>query len=117
MVIDARISVLQIVAGLDIGRRYGGAERAGVELARRLKRDGFDLTVCSFWRYQSETESYWIRLMQAEGINVCFASQKPHCESTSEFARAVRSIARQLTVKPIDIVHAHHEGGALAGLL
>ncbi|MCA1553209.1 MAG: glycosyltransferase [Chloroflexi bacterium] len=109
--------ILVLVQGLDVGAVYGGAERSGAELAQQLRRDGHEVALCSFWRNDTGAETRWQQRLEAEGIQVIYAAQQRETQSVRVFLRSVQRIVRQVAAKPIDVAHAHHDGGALAGLL
>jgi len=110
------VRVLQCVQGLDIGSTYGGAERAGAELARQLASDGHTVTLCAFWRYRTSAEAHWQQMLESDGVRVFFASDDTQTQCPRAFERAVQNIRRQLD-SSVDVAHAHHDGGALAALL
>lgn len=112
----SRIRVLHVVAGLDIGATFGGAERSGLELARALDRAAFDASVCAFWRCATEAERAWQRSLAGHGIALSFATDAGARRNSADFVAGARSIAAACRADPVDIIHAHHEGGALAGL-
>jgi glycosyltransferase involved in cell wall biosynthesis len=111
-----RIRVLHIVAGLDIGHTFGGAERSAIELALALNPNAFDVRVCAFWRCDTPPETEWQRALEAQSISVCFATPSGARRNSSDFWRGARWVADWCRAQPVDIVHAHHEGGALAAL-
>ena len=108
--------VLQIVAGLDIGNTFGGAERSGVELALALSSDRqYQVQVCAFWRadHKCEAQIHWLGVLEHANVPVSFATDSAPSRSLSHIAWGMRSIAHRLRQSPVDIAHAHHEGGAL----
>jgi glycosyltransferase involved in cell wall biosynthesis len=113
----SRISVLHIVAGLDIGASFGGAERSGLELARALDRDAFDVRVCAFWRCDTDAERGWQTRLASEQIPLAFATDPGARRNSADFIAGAHRIAQLCRAQPVDIVHGHHEGGALACLL
>ncbi len=113
----SRIRVLQIVAGLDIGHTFGGAERSGLELARALDRDQFEVSVCSFWRCDTPAEKVWQTELESEGIAVFYATPSGARRNSVDFFSGANRIVSYCRDHAFDIIHAHHEGGALAALL
>ncbi len=111
-----RIRILQIVAGLDIGLTFGGAERSGLELARALDPATFDVTVCSFWRCDTPTEKSWQAVLESAGIPVFFATASGARRNSMDFFAGAKHVVYECRARQIHITHAHHEGGALAAL-
>lgn len=110
------LRVLHIVAGLDIGQTFGGAERSGVQLAMEMARAGTaNVTLCAFWQCSGATERFWLDALHKAGVSTHFASPSPPTRDFRATQKALSSIA-QLAQQPFDAVHAHHEGGTLAAL-
>ncbi|MCS6848832.1 MAG: glycosyltransferase [Anaerolineae bacterium] len=110
-----RIRILQIIAGLDIGRTFGGAERIGIELACHLDYSEFEPTVCSFWQMGSRAESRWAQLLDEHRVPMFYATHRDEQRDSADYFKGVRRIIRWCAQNKVDIIHAHHEGGALAG--
>lgn len=108
--------VLHIVAGLDIGNTFGGAERSGVQLAMEMARAGSaDVVLCAFWRCGGEAEARWLDALHEAGIATHFVSDSPPTRDFRATQRALSNIAL-VAQQPFDVAHAHHEGGTLAAL-
>lgn len=112
-----RIRILHIVAGMDVGHTFGGAERSGLELARALDPSAFEVTVCSFWRCDTPVEAAWQSELEAAGIPVLYATHSGARRNSSDFWAGARRVVDWARAHPVHIIHAHHEGGALAALL
>jgi glycosyltransferase involved in cell wall biosynthesis len=110
----SRIRVLQIVAGLDVGNTFGGAERCGLALARGFNHDEVEPFVCSFWQAGSDEEARQIESLQNAGISFFFATTQDEKRESKDFFAGARRIANWCQSNRVDIAHAHHEGGALA---
>lgn len=61
-----------MVNGLDIGGHSGGAESFGIRLARELAKNGWAVTVCAFYQYNTQIEHKWEQILNAEQIDVMF---------------------------------------------
>lgn len=108
--------ILEIVAGLDIGRAFGGAERLGVELARAMRKAGHQVTLCSFWRLNTDLEQEWLSRLREEDVPVLFASAQAPSRGLGQVNRATRRILAYAKDKNFDVAHSHHEGGTLAAI-
>jgi glycosyltransferase involved in cell wall biosynthesis len=64
-----RIRVMQLVAGLAVGDQLGGAELFGLQLARYLDRDLFDVMVCGLWQYDSPREREWLERLKVDAVD------------------------------------------------
>lgn len=109
--------VLQIVAGLDIGGAFGGAERFGLELALALDRAQFEVEVCAFWQGHTPAEAHWRQTLAAAGIPLVFATGRLPSRDLGAVRAGVSAILARCRNRRYDLVHAHHEGGALAAVL
>ena len=47
---------MTMLGGIAIGDPLGGAERLGVDIARRLDRARFEASVCALWRFDTAAE-------------------------------------------------------------
>lgn len=111
-----KIRVMTMLGGIAIGDPLGGAERLGVDIARRLDRGRFAPSVCALWRYDTRAEAEWLDLLTAEGIPVLFAASATRKQPFS-FAGALQSIARQSVSHQADILHSYLPLSALAAML
>lgn len=109
--------VLQVVAGLDIGGVFGGAERFGLELAMALDRSAFEVEVCAYWRSDTQAEAHWRATLASSGIPLTFASDRPPSREPGAVWSGASAIVARCRARRYDLVHAHHEGGALAALM
>lgn len=113
--VEHRPHILQLVAGMDIGGAYGGAERFGLELSRHLNRDLFDISVCAFWRRGTKQETQWYKRLRGEGINAFFAAELTGKMGKGAYPRGIRRVARHC-IPPVDIVHSHFAMGGLIAI-
>jgi glycosyltransferase involved in cell wall biosynthesis len=82
-----RKRILQLISGLAIGDQSGGAELFGLQLARRLDQNRFEVAVCSLWQYDSANEYDWLVRLRQEGIQV-MQLVKPTSRLWSDLKRA-----------------------------
>jgi glycosyltransferase involved in cell wall biosynthesis len=71
-----RIRVAQVICGLAIGERNGGAEMFAMRLAGALDPRRFEVSVCALWRYGGRAERHWHRELAERGIPVYYGG--PH---------------------------------------
>jgi glycosyltransferase involved in cell wall biosynthesis len=64
------IRLFIIISSFAVEGPEGGIERFGVELARRLDRSKFDVTLCGLWRYDLDHETRWMHRLSEGGIQV-----------------------------------------------
>ncbi|MBI5033460.1 MAG: glycosyltransferase family 4 protein [Chloroflexi bacterium] len=110
------LRVLEIIVGLDIGNVDGGRERFGIELARQLKRDAVDVSVCAFWKRGGQTEMHWCQVLQLEGIEVFFAGECRDKFSFLQYLLGIRQIANYCQTHQINIIHSHYQMASLAAV-
>lgn len=110
-----RLRVVQLVAGLDIGSRDGGAEYFGVQLARFLNKQEFEPVVFIMWYNGSDTERKWLNTLLDEGVQVAGLSKpgrSPVCELLSIY-KIMRAFVDEF--EP-DVIHSHSQRGDLIAL-
>jgi glycosyltransferase involved in cell wall biosynthesis len=110
-----RIRVTQLICGLAIGERNGGAEMFAMRLAGALDPQRFEVSVCALWRYGGRAERFWQQELAERGIPVYYGG--PHREQFRRDALAgyvglhpyIRAIRPQ-------IINSHTEFADLVGL-
>lgn len=112
-----KLTILQIVRGLDIGNDSGGAERFGVELSRALKRTGQNVLLCAFFRIGTETELEWQSKLQAEGIDAFFLVDYRGTNNLPQYLRGLRALLSKLRGTKVDVVHSHFQLGSLTAVI
>jgi glycosyltransferase involved in cell wall biosynthesis len=106
------ISLLHIVKGIDIGGNSGGAENFGIRISRALKQRIQGVALCSFLRYNTQEEQYWLRQLQSEGIEVFFA-----CSSEKvNLLEARRKLGAWIHDHKPKLVHSHYQVGTITCL-
>lgn len=108
---------MQIVAGLDVGHTFGGAERCGLALAHHFDQKEVEPFVCSFWQTGGDEEARQVAALQAAKIGFFFAASADEKRESKDFFAGARRVAEWCKANPVDIAHAQHEGGALAALM
>ncbi len=112
----AKLRVLQVIKGLDIGRVNGGAERFGADLACGLQEAGCEVSVCAFFRTGSDQEANYTRRLEQAGIEVSFASVWAGNNHFGSYLEGISALSRRLGAAPVDICHSHFQLGTLAAL-
>lgn len=112
-----KLSILQIVRGLDIGNDSGGAERFGVELSRALNRAGMDMRLCAFFRVGTETEIAWQEKLQSEGIETFFLVDYLGTNNLRQYLRGLSLLFKKLQGTRLDITHSHFQLGSLTAVI
>lgn len=112
-----KLTILQIVRGLDIGNDSGGAERFGVELSRALKRTGQNVLLCAFFRVGTEMELEWQSKLQAEGIDAFFLVEYRGTNNLLQYLRGLWALLRKLRGIKVDVAHSHFQLGSLTAVI
>ena len=112
-----KTTVLHIISSFDIGATAGGAELAALELCRHLNRDEVTPIVCIFWSSGTPIERDWQDILIRENIHWFAATPVGMHRNSNDYFKGVAEILRWCKQNPVDIIHAHHEGGALAAIL
>lgn len=110
-----RLRVVQIVNGLALNTKMGGAERFGFELARHLDQQTIESIVVGLWEWEPATEQKWRSQLEHEGIVSIVGAPKDDSRAPANFMESMRLIKQQLT-PPIDIIHSQCDFGDVAAL-
>lgn len=110
-----RLRVVQIVNGLALNTKMGGAERFGVELARHLDKQKIESIVVGLWEWEPEIERKWRRQLADEDIATVVGAPKDDRHSVVNFVQAIAQIKRQFDA-PVDIIHSQCDFGDVAAL-
>lgn len=111
--LSKKIRIVQLIGGLDIGSRDGGAEYFGLQLARFLNPQEFDTAVFVMWYFGSEAEQKWLHLLQRGKIEVAVGSTNPSRFTTFDLLPIYRRLLRFVSEFRPDIVHSHSQRGDL----
>jgi glycosyltransferase involved in cell wall biosynthesis len=110
-----RLRVLQIVNGLALNTKMGGAERFGFELARHLDKQTIEPIVVGLWEWEPTTEQKWRNQLEREGIVSIVGAPKDDRRALANFMESMRLIRQQLA-PPVDIIHSQCDFGDVAAL-
>lgn len=110
-----RLRVVQIVNGLALNTKMGGAERFGYELARHLDKQTIESIVVGLWEWEPTTEQKWRSQLEREGIVSIVGAPKDDRSALANFMESMRLIRQQLA-PPIDIIHSQCDFGDVAAL-
>jgi len=110
-----RIRVIQLLSGIAIGDRSGGAEQIGVHLARLLDKNAFESFVFAMHGYSSEAEKRWLARLTEEGIPV-YGLEPATGSSWYDVRRTVRSLWQVVSHVRPDIICSHSERGDVINL-
>ncbi len=108
---------MTVITGLDIGNADGGAERAGAQMALSTDQSAFRPVLCVFWRTGSAVEREWEARITQAGVPVVFASRVGLRRNSADALAGIRGVIAHARAQHADVIHAHHEGGALAAAL
>jgi glycosyltransferase involved in cell wall biosynthesis len=110
-----QIRIVQLVAGLDVGARDGGAEYFGVQLARFLNRQEFEPAVFIMWYNDSDVEKKWLNTLLGEGIQVA-GLNKPGRSVFLDLFPIYKKLQVFVSEFKPDIIHTHSQRGDLIAL-
>ncbi|HXF60721.1 MAG TPA: glycosyltransferase, partial [Caldilineaceae bacterium] len=110
------VRVLQLVAGLDIGRSVGGAELFALRLAQLVHSDRRRSAVFVFWRRETEIEAQWLAQLAAAQIPV-YGLAAPTGRLPLDLARVARALWACVDHFRPQILNSHSERGDLLNLL
>lgn len=110
-----RLRVVQIVNGIALNTKMGGAERFGVELARHFDQTRIEPIVAALWEWDRENEQLWQARLSQQGVATILGPPKQDRKAFKNFIDSIRLLRRQLE-KPIDILHSQCDFGDIAAL-
>lgn len=105
--------ILQLVNGLDIGAKSGGAAHFALELSQFLQKDGQQVSVAALYRFHTDAEKFWESILTARGIEVNYLHEGPHLNLVAAF----RHLKRLCAAREIQIIHSHTPVGSLLAIL
>ena len=112
-----KLTILQIIRGLDIGGDSGGAERFGVELSRALNRAGHRVLLCAFFRVGTDTEKEWQINLQNEGIETFFLVDWHGTNNLKQYLLGLKILQQKVRSVKVDVTHSHFQLGSLTALI
>jgi glycosyltransferase involved in cell wall biosynthesis len=104
--------ILQIVKGIDIGGNSGGAESFGIRLARALKENGKDVSICAFFKFDTSVEKDWYNQLNNDGIDVFYANPSRKLN----LFESRKKIRNWLRGNYTNIVHSHYQIGTIISI-
>jgi glycosyltransferase involved in cell wall biosynthesis len=104
------IRVIQLVAGVAIGDQSGGAEQFGLQLARHLNRQDFEVRLFAMWGYGSAAEAHWLDSLAADCVPVAGLVPR-RGSSISELPVIARRFLNFVSDFRPDIVNSHSQRG------
>jgi glycosyltransferase involved in cell wall biosynthesis len=113
---SARVKLLIIIRGLDIGGFNGGGDRFGLELAKALDPTRFRVSVCAFYRHHTHTEVYWENDLRHRDVNLFYATDWRENHKLLNTFRGIRQLERHFSLDHFDICHSHFQLGTLIAL-
>ncbi|MCC9077578.1 glycosyltransferase [Litorilinea aerophila] len=111
-----RLRVVQLVNGIALNTKMGGAERFGVELARHFDQARIEPVVAALWEWDREHEQVWRNRLAIEGVTTVIGPPKRERQAFKNFLESIVSLGRQLE-KPVDVIHSQCDFGDVAALL
>lgn len=108
-----KMRVLQIIKGLDLGGRSGGAERFGVDLSLALSKLDIEVSLAAFFSTESAAEKQWIDTLRKAGVAVHFASRAGLEDKPTHILPVLYNFQKHLPGAPFDIIHSHYQIGSL----
>lgn len=105
--------VLQMIRSLDVA----GAEKYGIELARSLPRDRFDIQICAFFETHTENEIYWRNLLNAEKIDVVSFADINTSRRIQNYISGYKKLSKFVQKNHVDLIHSHFSMGTVMGIL
>jgi glycosyltransferase involved in cell wall biosynthesis len=110
------IRVVQVIAGLDIGRSVGGAEAFALRLAQLLPRDEFAPGLFVLWRADTEIEAQWLAHLDAAEIPV-YGLHRPTGRLPLDLRRAGEGLWACVDHHQPHLLNSHSERGDLLNLM
>lgn len=110
-----RLRVVQLINGLALNTRMGGAERFGVELACHLDQKRIEPIVAALWEWDRENETIWRSRLAEQGVTTVVGAPKREQGALKNFLESIRLLGRQIE-KPVDILHSQCDFGDVASL-
>lgn len=111
---DKKVRVIQLIGGMDIGFRDGGAEYFGLQLARFLDRQEFEAAIFSMWYYGSEVEQKWLDEIFKENLQV--AGLVPFSSPVRDLPYIYSKLWVFISDFNPDIIHSHSQRGDLLAI-
>lgn len=107
------MKILQLVNGLDIGAKSGGAAHFALELSQFLQNTGEQVGIAVLYRFQTDAERFWESALTARDIQINYLNDGPHLNLVAAF----RHLKQLCSTREIQIIHSHTPVGSLLAIL
>ena len=114
--VDQKGVVLQLIKGLDIGGVNGGAERFSMELSFRLKKLGYKIFVCAFFKMDTFLEQLWMDKLLEKRIELFYATNWQGNDDFSSYTMGIEAVSKFLEKQQIHFIHSHFQLGTIAAI-
>ncbi|HNS62958.1 MAG TPA: glycosyltransferase family 4 protein [Anaerolineaceae bacterium] len=104
--------ILQIVNGLDIGSKSGGAAQFALELSAYLHDRGEEVHVAALYRFHTSVEQYWENQIRRAGMDVIYLNSNQRLN----LLRTIGTLRNECVIRHIELLHTHTPVGSLAGI-
>ena len=105
--------ILQMIRSLDVS----GAEKFGLELARNLPKDEFEVILCAFFEFHTPTERHWQQQLASENIPVITFANGDPAKRWQNYLSGAWKLRKYLRANPVDVIHSHFSMGTVMGLI
>ena len=110
------IRVVELTAGVAIGAPLGGGARFVLELTRAFDRAVVAPYLANIWRYDTQPEERWQRILQQESIPHDFAASWDEQRLVQSCVLGLRGLWTMGNLQA-DIIHSHGEFTDIAAIL
>lgn len=114
--VEIKPVVLQLIKGLDIGGVNGGAERFSIDLSENLKKLGYKIIICAFFKMDTDLEKIWLKKISEMGITVFHATKWKGNNNFKTYIDGIKSLSEYLKKQPVHIIHSHFQLGTIAAI-
>ncbi len=112
----SRFRVLQLISGIAIGDRSGGAERHAIQVAGLLDREVYESRIFAMQSFQSPQEGQWLETFTQQGLPVEGLIVWEN-RLTADLYRVYKKLRSVTTDFKPDIIHSHSERADILGML
>ncbi|MBN1147481.1 MAG: glycosyltransferase family 4 protein [Anaerolineales bacterium] len=112
-----KLRVVQMVYSFDTELGGGGITRFTTGLAKRLSSEKFDVSLWALGFYGTQSSQRRIQELNAQGIRAYTATNWVENKPYQSFSRAIKTLLKEFTDNPVDIIHSHSEFADVAALI
>ncbi len=105
--------IIQIVNGLDIGGKSGGAARFSLELSNYLHQRGEEVSIAVVHRFHTDAEKYWEDYIHRLGMEIIHLNPNDWLD----LLQTIRTLKKECINRRIEILHCHSPVGSLASII